>query len=934
MNPSVPGLLASLLLAGAAAAQNPREVPLRITNHSPVSRTGVLVRGGVPFARGILKECRQARLLGAKGQDLPCCVRPIARWYDGSVKWVLVETIADVPGQGRLQLRLRPGQKPPDAGNPLRAEENDESIAVLTGPARFEFSKKALGLPSAVWIRTPGDGQKGRQVLSGPTGFTCEIEHEPPGPPQEENWLRASAGGPTETFSAEPGGDYSATLEHVSALQAVVRMSGWLVNDKGRRLIQFIIRAYATAGRSDLRLLVSFVYAGDAKQDFIRTLSLHWPRKAEGPPRWAFGGEKRHEGTLPPNASVSLTEIGPDKFYHLVPYTHDKAVHYTIATGGNEMARGTAAAGWAQLADANSSLAFAMRNFWQMHPKQLTLGPAGLTVYLWPEQGNKVLDLRRRSDEVDDKYHYDLGMWRYGGHGVGVSHEMMLGFGPPAQDNAEAMCTRLNAPLLLECAPEYYAQTGAFGPVAAADPARFPRMEGFGTVFVEWLRQNQRAFHWDGMLDYGDNMFWGYEAKTHAGESAPKSWGSRGYVGWMNNEEVFTHALFMWYLHTGDYHTFLTFEDRVRHVMEVDTCHHCDAEPGYVGGGHRHDQQHWGNYLTGYGTATHGGIDYYLLTGDERALEIALENARYHMSPKQGENEDRIGGLIRLWEITGNPTFKTWADKWLQHELNVKADAGWRFKTKPHFRFISNTLVSLAFYLYSAPPEDTVLLRRAILQSCDVMEADVMSLSGELQYKPLILSSLAYQLTGERKYLLMSAAMLKKVGAHNRPMPPDDLRERLRGHAFEKMVGYARGWGVSNMLGPNINGMGPFPYVIAALKKGGMDEKTALSLPLRNDPVAPFEEVIAPSRIGKRPNGFCYTATLKHGAPCDKNAKSKLILLEDGKPLGPAHAAHAEIRAKGMGRYSHWGARTVYFSASDNSDPHTNGREYKAVLRH
>lgn len=58
---------------------------------------------------------------------------------------------------------------------------------------------------------------------------------------------------------------------------------------------------------------------------------------------------------------------------------------------------------------------------------------------------------------------------------------------------------------------------------------------------------------------------------------------------------------------------------------------------------------------------------------------------------------------------------------------------------------------------------------------------------------------------------------------------------------------------------------------------------------------------------------------------------SRLILLEDGRALGPAHAEHAAVRAHGAGRYSHWRGSLI-FSTSDNSDPNTNGRVY-AIAR-
>ena len=57
---------------------------------------------------------------------------------------------------------------------------------------------------------------------------------------------------------------------------------------------------------------------------------------------------------------------------------------------------------------------------------------------------------------------------------------------------------------------------------------------------------------------------------------------------------------------------------------------------------------------------------------------------------------------------------------------------------------------------------------------------------------------------------------------------------------------------------------------------------------------------------------------------------SKLILCEDGFPLGPARSAHADISKEGRGRFSHWG-NNVMFSTSDNSDPNKNGRIYSIV---
>lgn len=54
---------------------------------------------------------------------------------------------------------------------------------------------------------------------------------------------------------------------------------------------------------------------------------------------------------------------------------------------------------------------------------------------------------------------------------------------------------------------------------------------------------------------------------------------------------------------------------------------------------------------------------------------------------------------------------------------------------------------------------------------------------------------------------------------------------------------------------------------------------------------------------------------------------STLRVFENGVEIGPAHSAHADIRAKGKGRFSHK-SNFLFLSASDNSNPKTNGKKY------
>ena len=81
--------------------------------------------------------------------------------------------------------------------------------------------------------------------------------------------------------------------------------------------------------------------------------------------------------------------------------------------------------------------------------------------------------------------------------------------------------------------------------------------------------------------------------------------------------------------------------------------------------------------------------------------------------------------------------------------------------------------------------------------------------------------------------------------------------------------------------------------------------------------------------------GHCYIAAMDFGEEGDKHTgnKSMLMLYEDGKALGPPRCVHRDIREKGGGRYSHWTRAGLYLSASDNTDPRTNGRKYEVASK-
>lgn len=108
----------------------------------------------------------------------------------------------------------------------------------------------------------------------------------------------------------------------------------------------------------------------------------------------------------------------------------------------------------------------------------------------------------------------------------------------------------------------------------------------------------------------------------------------------------------------------------------------------------------------------------------------------------------------------------------------------------------------------------------------------------------------------------------------------------------------------------------------------------SLALSVFGLPTRTVSVILDPTTL-QAADGHAYRATLPRisriwrlqGDTLLSPQASTSMVLEDGHPLGPGHMASIEVSSSGRGAFSHWG-NTLEFSASDNSDPRTNGRTY------
>lgn len=114
---------------------------------------------------------------------------------------------------------------------------------------------------------------------------------------------------------------------------------------------------------------------------------------------------------------------------------------------------------------------------------------------------------------------------------------------------------------------------------------------------------------------------------------------------------------------------------------------------------------------------------------------------------------------------------------------------------------------------------------------------------------------------------------------------------------------------------------------------------TSVKLPDRpasaGAPTEPVKFTLDPNAM-QREEGYAWIVHLppelhEDSDNLEATERSPFRLLENGRPLGPAHAPHAAIREGGRGAYSHWVSK-IYFSTSDNTDPRQNGRAYELAI--
>ena len=618
-------------------------IALKVSETAGITRRKYPLTRGVPLPQGTRLEALS--LQDAQGREVPLQLRVLGRWPDDSAKWVLLDFQADVEAGQEAVYTLQSAKEPNAAarGRGVEIAEREDRFEVCTGPLRFGVGKKAFALFDGVEL-----GQRVAAVKVLPRGggdaWAKISESEFAGGTQRRIFgmggrCLASAGAEEYAVEIEEAGPLRAVICCRGAYESIAPMHHYA----GYRPLRFATRIYAYAGKAQVRVVHTVVATCNPRETEVEELGLRVPLSPAGRGTWRVGAGRVLTGPWVPERYALLSQRLDNHFC----WEEYEGVERTVR------AEGERAAGWICAENDRGGVGVALRYMAEEYPKALGVGPHGVDVFFWRDPAGRQLSFKRYAEEV--AWHEGEGVYA-DGTGTAKSSEFFVDFFRAGAASPERLQGLLHPPQV-SVAPDWVVRTGAVGGLATG--AEFPRSDRMLTGFVAWLEGHIERYRWKGFFDWGDVMAtW---------EERAGGWRFKGRWGWCNSEWDPRHAVWLQYLRTGDGHYYALGEAMTRHSLDVDTCHYHPFRPYMVGGSFRHSMDHFGDEPCASHTFIDNWVDYYYLSGDERAREVLREAGEFFLRYRWSEDPrysfslrsigNALRGLLYLYELTGQARF-------------------------------------------------------------------------------------------------------------------------------------------------------------------------------------------------------------------------------------------------------------------------------------
>ncbi len=764
---------------------------LELRETAGLERKAELVRVGLPFPKKALARAVNVRAVLNDGREIDTQREVLARWPDGSVRWLAMSFEPSVAANavGRYRLEFGPKTKAAKILKPLSASVERACIRVDTGRLKLEVGRRNGHVHA--WFDRDADGKyvPDELALVG-SGVESYVR------------LRAVKSG---ALAGIFHGQAAPALEESGPLRAVILWRGWHIDSSGKRVCPYTMRLYAYRGKSRLRLVHTLVLSEPATHSAIDEAGV----AASMAPGWRAPRERR-----------LVQEIaGPKRYPDLAGFK----TGFRMLEGRRPIPAWKTAGAIEALTDRFRLVAVIPRPA-ESAPWEIRLEPKErrLVAAFWPRWGGTHTDAR--SPDVRKEFGFEEftrtesceRFWRTpeAGQAAGAArtHELLFDFlEPDAPRNAAAdLAAKVHAPLLAWPGRKWLNGSGVYGSVAAReaeDADKRGDWERGEARLSTWLSQHQlRRFGWMGLWDYGDYQTI-YRRKDDL-DIGERWWNWHGSWGWMQGRDDLASALLVPWLAGGRGEDWERFRAAAVHNLDVDTVHATGRPGGLVGTTHGPGATHWSTPAAPGWTYPAPWLDLYYLSGERRgltALEALLDSIGDRTIADFGEkgigwHRDQAGYLrarLAAHEIFGKEHALAAAGAlgfFAQISARDLGRRGWARELAPALiRYHRVTGDSVAARLIDRGTQAYVAARRAAARG-DVIDRNCYDSC-----------AYAWRLTGDRWFLqrgrdlaLDSAAeAARSAELKSESDPPADLAEDAR----------------------TIMELGTLPYLEAALKE-------------------------------------------------------------------------------------------------------------------
>jgi len=306
----------AMLAAGTSlAVEPPLAVPLDVREVAGVARQAFPARASVPLPRGRVRDARTLWLASPSQRPALLQSRVLERWPDGSVRWLLLDFVADVPAGAHATYTLRAGTPATPVKMPgVEMRVRDGTRVLASGALRVTVP--GGGKPMLAELST------GSHALAAPVALpTLVVDGLPGGPPRP---------GPT-------------TVETEGPVRTELLLTGHYPQG-----IRYEARLAVFAGQPLVRVQLTITNVADQPYARLRALTLALPGEFTS---GALGvdGSTRVLSSLAPRRELRHLDAAP-------------------ATLDGKRA-GRHADGWAAASGGGITALLAVPDFWQQYPK-------------------------------------------------------------------------------------------------------------------------------------------------------------------------------------------------------------------------------------------------------------------------------------------------------------------------------------------------------------------------------------------------------------------------------------------------------------------------------------------------------------------------------------------------------------------------------------